>query len=77
MGNVKIAQNSSVDKEEENVTVEMQEPVTLSFATRLVSYLYTRPFTGSPYFKEFTVTQVFTVTCLCSQTFASGEINTR
>jgi len=37
VGNVKIAQNSSVDKEEENVTVEMQEPVTLSFATRYMN----------------------------------------
>ena len=34
VGNIKIAQNSSVDKEEEAVTIEMQEPVTLAFACR-------------------------------------------
>lgn len=32
VGNIKIAQNSNVDKEEESVTIEMQEPVSLAFA---------------------------------------------
>jgi len=37
VGNIKIAQNSSVDKEEEAVTIEMQEPVTLAFACRYLN----------------------------------------
>ena len=35
-GNIKLAQTANVDKEEEAVTIEMQEPVTLTFACRLV-----------------------------------------
>ena len=34
MGNIKLAQTANVDKEEEAVSIEMQEPVTLTFATR-------------------------------------------
>ena len=34
-GNIKLAQTSNVDKEEEAVIIEMQEPVTLTFACRL------------------------------------------
>ena len=34
-GNIKLAQTANVDKEEEAVTIEMQEPVTLTFACRL------------------------------------------
>ena len=34
VGNIKLAQTANVDKEEEAVTVEMQEPVTLTFACR-------------------------------------------
>ena len=37
VGNIKIAQNSNVDKEEESVTIEMQEPVSLAFACRYSS----------------------------------------
>jgi proliferating cell nuclear antigen PCNA len=33
-GNVKLAQTANVDKEAEAVTVEMQEPVTLTFAVK-------------------------------------------
>ena len=36
VGNIKLAQTANVDKEEEAVTIEMQEPVTLTFATRWV-----------------------------------------
>ncbi|XP_061394821.1 proliferating cell nuclear antigen [Musca vetustissima] len=35
--NVKLAQTSSVDKEEEAVIIEMQEPVTLTFACRYLN----------------------------------------
>ena len=34
VGNIKLAQTANVDKEEEAVSIEMQEPVTLTFATR-------------------------------------------
>merc|ERR1712130_681295 len=33
VGNIKLAQTANVDKEEEAVTIEMQEPVTLTFAS--------------------------------------------
>ena len=33
-GNIKLAQTANVDKEEEAVIIEMQEPVTLTFACR-------------------------------------------
>ncbi|CAG0890988.1 unnamed protein product [Darwinula stevensoni] len=36
-GNVKLAQTSSVDKEEEAVIIEMQEPVTLTFACKYLN----------------------------------------
>lgn len=35
--NIKLAQTSSVDKEEEAVTIEMQEPVTLTFACQYLN----------------------------------------
>ncbi|CAD7086329.1 unnamed protein product [Hermetia illucens] len=35
--NIKLAQTSSVDKEEEAVTIEMQEPVSLTFACRYLN----------------------------------------
>ena len=34
VGNIKLAQTANVDKEEEAVSIEMQEPVTLTFACR-------------------------------------------
>lgn len=37
VGNIKIAQNSNVDKEDESVTIEMQEPVSLAFACRYLN----------------------------------------
>merc|ERR1712209_324078 len=37
VGNIKLAQTANVDKEEEAVSIEMQEPVTLTFATRSLS----------------------------------------
>lgn len=37
-GNVKLAQTANVDKEEEAVMIEMQEPVTLTFALRYLNY---------------------------------------
>uniref|UniRef100_T1JGW4 DNA sliding clamp PCNA n=1 Tax=Strigamia maritima TaxID=126957 RepID=T1JGW4_STRMM len=36
-GNVKLAQNANVDKEEEAVVIEMQEPVSLTFACRYLN----------------------------------------
>lgn len=38
LGNVKLAQNSSADKEEDNVTIEMNQAVTLTFALRYLNY---------------------------------------
>jgi len=35
--NVKLAQTASIDKEEEAVIIEMQEPVTLTFACRYLN----------------------------------------
>ena len=35
-GNIKLAQTANVDKEEEAVIIEMQEPVTLTFACRYI-----------------------------------------
>ena len=40
VGNIKLAQTANVDKEEEAVTIEMQEPVTLTFATRWVFNMF-------------------------------------
>ena len=40
VGNIKLAQTANVDKEEEAVSIEMQEPVTLTFATRCVRYFF-------------------------------------
>lgn len=37
-GNIKLAQTANVDKEEEAVTIEMQEAVTLTFALRYLNY---------------------------------------
>lgn len=37
-GNVKLAQTANVDKEEEAVTIEMQEAVSLTFALRYLNY---------------------------------------
>lgn len=35
--NVKLAQTNNFDKEEESVTIEMQEPVTLTFACQYLN----------------------------------------
>ena len=40
VGNIKLAQTANVDKEDEAVSIEMQEPVTLTFATRCVILNY-------------------------------------
>jgi len=37
VGNIKLAQTANVDKEEEAVIIEMQEPVTLTFACRYLN----------------------------------------
>ena len=37
VGNIKLAQTANVDKEEEAVTIEMQEPVNLTFASRYLA----------------------------------------
>ena len=37
VGNIKLAQTANVDKEEEAVTNEMQEPMTLTFACRYLN----------------------------------------
>merc|ERR1712226_274185 len=39
VGNIKLAQTANLDKEEEAVTIEMQEPVTLTFACRYLNML--------------------------------------
>lgn len=36
-GNIKLAQTASVDKEEEAITIDMQEPVSLTFACRYLN----------------------------------------
>ena len=38
IGNIKLAQTSNVDKEEEAVIIEMQEAVTLTFALRYLNF---------------------------------------
>ena len=43
VGNIKLAQTTNVDKEEEAVTIEMQEPVTLTFACRYLNSSSTIP----------------------------------
>ena len=43
VGNIKLAQTANVDKEEEAVTIEMQEPVTLTFACRYLNSSSTIP----------------------------------
>ena len=37
-GNIKLAQSSNVDKEDEQVLIEMQEAVTLTFALRYLNF---------------------------------------
>lgn len=37
LANVKLSQNSSIDKEEEGVTIEMQQAVCLTFACRYLN----------------------------------------
>ncbi|CAH1247008.1 proliferating cell nuclear antigen [Branchiostoma lanceolatum] len=37
-GNIKLAQSANVDKEEEAVTIEMNEPVSLTFALRYLNF---------------------------------------
>merc|ERR1712012_1128482 len=37
VGNIKLAQTANVDKEEEAVTIDMQEPVSLTFACRYLN----------------------------------------
>ncbi|XP_065174573.1 proliferating cell nuclear antigen-like [Sycon ciliatum] len=37
-GNITLRQNASVDKEEEQVTIELQEPVSLTFALRYLNF---------------------------------------
>ena len=38
VANVKLAQSSNVDKEEEAVTIEMQEPVSFTYACRYLNF---------------------------------------
>ena len=38
VGNIKLAQTANVDKEEEAVTIEMDEPVELNFALRYLGF---------------------------------------
>lgn len=45
--NVKLAQTASADKEEEAVIIEMQEPVTLTFACKYLNY-FTKATSLSP-----------------------------
>merc|ERR1712142_1167844 len=46
-GNIKLAQTANVDKEEEAVIIEMQEPVTLTFACRYLN-MFTKATPLSP-----------------------------
>lgn len=57
--NIKLAQTANVDKEEEAVTIEMQEPVTLTFACRYLNS-FTKATALSP--------QVIRTNMLCSST---------
>lgn len=45
--NIKLAQTASIDKEEEAVVIEMEEPVTLTFACRYLNY-FTKATSLSP-----------------------------
>lgn len=45
--NIKLAQTASVDKEEEAVVIEMEEPVTLTFACQYLNY-FTKATSLSP-----------------------------
>merc|ERR1712002_1268199 len=45
--NIKLAQSSSVDKEEEAVSIDMQEPVTLTFACKYLN-MFTKATPLSP-----------------------------
>merc|ERR1719427_898996 len=47
VGNIKLAQTANVDKEEESVIIEMQEPVKLTFACRYLS-MFTKASCLSP-----------------------------
>ena len=47
VGNIKLAQSANVDKEDEAVTVEMQEAVTLTFALQYLNF-FTRATPLSP-----------------------------
>lgn len=53
--NIALAQTASVDKEEEAVVIEMEEPVTLTFACQYLNY-FTKATSLSPQ-----VTRFFTV----------------
>ena len=45
--NIKLAQTASIDKEEEAVVIEMEEPVTLTFACQYLNY-FTKATSLSP-----------------------------
>lgn len=45
--NIKLAQTASIDKEEEAVVIEMDEPVTLTFACQYLNY-FTKATSLSP-----------------------------
>lgn len=48
--NIKLAQTASIDKEDEAVTIEMQEPVSLTFACQyLNSFTKATPLSGQVY----------------------------
>lgn len=48
--NIKLAQTASIDKEEEAVVIEMEEPVTLTFACQYLNY-FTKATSLSPQVK--------------------------
>lgn len=48
--NIKLAQTSSIDKEDEAVVIEMEEPVTLTFACQYLNY-FTKATSLSPQVK--------------------------
>lgn len=50
IANIKLAQTANVDKEEEAVIVEMQEPVSLNFACRyLLNFAKAAPLSSQVY----------------------------
>lgn len=61
--NIKLAQTASVDKEEEAVVIEMQEPVTLTFACQYLNS-FTKATSLSPQVSNNSFI-IFINVCIC------------